>query len=80
MRHKCQYAITYIWNLIKGYNELICRTETDSDFENIMVTKGDRLWGRDGLAVWNGKVVKLGCDDCTTINIIIEFFFLKKIV
>ena len=22
-----------MWNLKKGYNELICRTETDSDFE-----------------------------------------------
>ena len=24
------YATTYIWNLKKGYNELICKTETDS--------------------------------------------------
>ena len=24
------YAITYMWNLKKGYNELIRRTETDS--------------------------------------------------
>ena len=37
-----------------------------------MVTKGDRLsGGRDGLGVWDGTLVKLGCDDgCTTINII----------
>ena len=27
--------------------------------------------GRDGLGVWDGSVVKFGCDDhCTTINII----------
>ena len=24
------YAITYMWNLEKGYNELLCRTDTDS--------------------------------------------------
>ena len=33
--------------------------------------------GKDGLGVWDGNVLKLGCDDgCTTINIIkfIEFF------
>jgi len=41
-----------------------------------MVTKGNRLGGRDGLGVWVGNVVKLGCDNgCTTVNIIkfIEF-------
>ena len=41
-----------MWNLKKrDKNELICRTETD--FEKLMVTKGDR-WGvgRDGLGVW----------------------------
>ena len=33
---------------------------------------------RDGLGVWDGNVVKLGCDDgCTTINII-KFLELKK--
>ena len=27
--------------------------------------------GRDGLGIWDGNVLKLGCDDsCTTINII----------
>ena len=24
------YAITYMWNLKKGHNELFCRTDTDS--------------------------------------------------
>ena len=46
-----------------------------------MVTKGDRLWGRDRLAVWDGNVLKLGCaDSCTTINTIkfTEFYFFKK--
>ena len=39
--------ITYMWNLNKkDTNELICRTERDSDFEKnkLMATKGDR-WG-----------------------------------
>ena len=34
--------------------------------------------GMDGLGVWDGSVVKLGCDDgCTTINMI-KFIELKK--
>ena len=39
--------ITYMWNLKKNdTNELICKTETDSDFKNkLMVTKGE---GRRG--------------------------------
>ena len=63
-----------MWNLKRGQNELLCRTETDSQTEKLMVTKGDRLGG-DGLGVWDGNI-KLGCDDgCTTINIIkfVEF-------
>ena len=41
----------------------------------LMVTKGDSL-GEPG--VWDGNVVKLGCDDgCTTINKI-HWIFLKK--
>ena len=43
------------------------------------VTKGDSVGRRDGLGVWDGNVVKLGCDDgCTTINII-QFIELKKL-
>ena len=44
-----------------------------------MVSKGDRLEGRgDGLGVWSGNAIKLGCDDhCTTINTI-KFIELKK--
>ena len=61
-----------MWNLKKDTNELICRIETDLwTLKNLMVTKGDRLWGRDGLRVWDGNVLKLGCeDDCRTINTI----------
>ena len=53
------YAITYMWNLKKGYNEPICRTETDSDFENLMVTKGGRLQGEGeaGSLRWKCKIM-----------------------
>ena len=38
------YAMTYMQNLKKGYSELICGTETDSQtFKNLQFTKGDRL-------------------------------------
>ena len=41
------------------------------EFEKLRVTKGDRLGGGDGLGVWDGNDLKLGCDDdCTIINII----------
>ena len=34
------YDITYMWNLKNNTNELIYKTETDSDMENkLMVTK-----------------------------------------
>ena len=60
-------AITYMWNLKKGKNELLCRTDSNSDFENRMVPKWDRLaGGGDALRVWNGNAVKFGCDDCCT--------------
>ena len=65
-------AITYVWNLKNGHNELLCRRDTDSQTEKLMVSKWDRLggWG-DALTVWDGNVIKFGCDDfCTTINVI----------
>ena len=41
---KDKHNITYMWNPKKrDTNELISRTKTDSDFEKLMVTKGDRL-------------------------------------
>ena len=42
-----------------------------------LLLKTSNCW-RDGLEVWDRKVVKLGCDDgCTTINRI-KFTELKK--
>ena len=45
-----------------------------------MLTKSDS-WGWEGwTGVWDGNVLKLGCDDgCTTINII-KFIEFKKII
>ena len=45
------YDIIYIWNLKKDTNELICRTETDSHFENkLMLPKWN---GGSRLRVWD---------------------------
>ena len=53
------------WTYLQNRNWL-------TDFERLMVTKGDMLWGgSDGLGVWAWNVVNLGCDDGrTTMNII----------
>ena len=58
----------YVESKKKKYNEL-CRTETGSDWKPV---QWDRLVVlRDGLWVWDGNAVKLGCDDgCITTNII----------
>ena len=44
-----------------------------------MATKEVRLGVRDGLRVWDGNVLKLGCDNGSTIMTIIKFIELKKI-
>ena len=74
------YAITYMWNLKKGYSDVLCRTDTDSQpLKNLCFPKEIGYGGRDGLGVWGGNAVKLGCDDdCTTINII-KFIELKNV-
>ena len=62
----------------KRYNELICRTEADSQtLKNLWLSKETGWQRRDRLGVWDGNV-KLGCNDgCTTINII-KFIELKR--
>ena len=50
------YDITYMQNLKKDTNELICRTEKDSQtLKNLQLPKGtgDRSGGREGLGVWD---------------------------
>ena len=64
-------AITYMWNLKKGYSELLCRRDRLTDFEKLTVSKGNRIRGWNGLGFWDWNAVKLGCDDrCTTIKFI----------
>ena len=39
------YAITYMWNLKKGYKEFLCRTDTDSQtLKNLWLPK-ETGWG-----------------------------------
>ena len=68
-------AITHMWNLTTGCNELLCRTDTVSKtLKKLMVSKWNRVGGFPG--VWDRNAIKLGCDDCCrTINVI---KFLKK--
>ena len=65
-------AITYMWNLKKGHNELLCRTDTDSQtLKNFWFPNETGCGVGDGLGVWDGNAIKLGCDDhCTTVNVI----------
>ena len=48
-------SFTDMWNLKKGYSEL-CRTDTDSDFEKIMISKGDSS-GVGGMCWGCGKEI-----------------------
>ena len=41
-----------MWNLKYDKNEPIYETEIDSE-DKLMVTKGERWWGRDRLGVWD---------------------------
>ena len=69
-----------MWNLKKGQTELLCRTDTDTQtLKNLWFPKETGwAWG-DGLGVWDGNSIKLGCDDhCTTINVINSVSDLKK--
>ena len=51
------YAITYMWNLKKGYIELICRTETDSQTEKTYGYQRKQIAGE-------GWAVLFGCKCC----------------
>ena len=61
-----------MWNKKKGHSEILCRTETDSQTLKNLQSPKETGWGdRNGLGIWDGNVLKLGCDDgCTNINII----------
>ena len=51
-RKRQNHDITCMWNLKYDTNELICKTETDSEYM-LMVIKEERGWGRDKLGVWD---------------------------
>ena len=47
------HDITYMWNLKYDINEIIYKTETDSQtYKTNTVTKGEG-WERDKLGVWD---------------------------
>ena len=61
-----------MWYLKKGQNELLCRTDTDSQtLQYTWFPKETVLRVRGYAGVWDGNPIKLDCDDhCTTINVI----------
>ena len=61
-----------MWNLKKGHNELLCRTDSDSQtLKNLWFLKETGRGLGDALGLWDGKPIKLDCDDhCTTISVI----------
>ena len=69
-----------MWHLNKGHNELLCRTDTDSQTLKNLWFPNETGWGRgDALRVWDGNAIKFGCDDwCTTINVINSLSNKKK--
>ena len=56
----------------KGHNELLCRTDTDSQTLKNLWFPNETGWGvGNALKVWDGNAVKFSCDDCCTpINVI----------
>ena len=66
------YAITYMWMIKKGHNEILCITDIDSQtLKNLWFPK-ETVWGLGKtLGLWVGNPIKLDCDDhCITINVI----------
>ena len=54
-------AFTDMWNLKKGQTEFLCRTDIDStDFEKLMVSKGDSFGGGGCAWVVGWKSYKIG--------------------
>ena len=48
-KRQIPYDITYIWNLKYDTDELIYKTETDSDMENRPVVAKVETWGGGGI-------------------------------
>ena len=65
-------------NLKKEHNELLCRTDTDSQTLKNLRFPNETVWGQgDALRVWDGNAIKFGCDDCCTPINVIKFIGIK---
>ena len=80
VRYQLSNAITYMWNLKKGHNELVCRTDTDSQTLKTLWFPKETVQGvGDALGLWDGYCIKSDCDDhCTIINVINSLSKKKK--
>ena len=79
MRHQHQMLSLTCGTLKRGHNELLCRTDTDSQ---TLKTYGFQMrqiggWGNT-LRVWDGNAVKFGCSDCCTPINVIKFIKINK--
>ena len=61
-----------MWNIKKGHNERLCRTDADSQTLKNHQMRQVGGWG-EGLGVWDGNATKLGCDDRYTPTNVIKF-------
>ena len=51
-----------MWNLKKDPSELICKIESDSDFETLTLSKGTDGERGGELGAWDAHILKLSCD------------------
>jgi len=52
-KEKDKYDITYMWNLKYDQMSLCTNRNILRDMENrLVVTKEERVWGKDGVGVW----------------------------
>ena len=62
-----------MWNLKKGHDELLCRTEADSQTSKNLWSLEETVLG-DVLGLWDGNPVKSDCyDHYTTTDVINSF-------
>ena len=67
-------AITYMLNLKKGHNELLCKQIVTHRLWKTYGFQRRQVWGwGDALRVWDGNAIKFGCDDCCTTRSVIKF-------
>ena len=81
VKHQHHMLTLNMWNLKKGHNELLCKTDTDLETLKNLWFPNETGWGawRDALGVWDGNDIKSGCNDsCTTVNEIKSLSNFKK--